>query len=132
MLNAKEIIEDINDDFMTGNVDFPLYVEVWVMPEDYGKYKFHRFLDDKDGLVSFLFETSLSKKIISYKKVRKTSEISVSGWDCAVVGYELHCVGCKNNENKSNITPDLIEFLGSLMTTDKYIEFGWLDYDGSN
>ena len=130
MLNAKEIIEDINDDFITGNVDFPLYVEVWVMPEDYGKYKTHRFLDDKDGLVSFLFETSLSKKIISYKKVRGTSEISVSGWDCAVVGYELHCASCK--EVDGNITPDLIECLGSLMTTDKYIEFGWLDYGKSN
>ncbi len=132
MLNAKEIIEDINNDFRMGNVDFPLYVDVWVMPEDYGNYDKHRFLDDNDGLVSFLFNLSLSKKIISYVKVRETSEISVNGWDYAVVGYELHVVKCKKNENESNITPDLIECLGSLMTTDKYIEFGWLDYDKSN
>jgi hypothetical protein len=79
-----------------------------------------------EGLVSFLFDLSLSKKILTFERVRNMSEISVNGYDDAVVGYEFHIMKCKKNENESNLTPELIEKLASLFDIDNLMKYGWL------
>lgn len=129
MLNPQTIIDDIEDDFRVGNVTMPLYVDVCVMPDDYGPYEKNRFMDDPDKLVAFLFDISLSRKIITFQSIHENNEIAVNGYDCAVVGYELHAVRCKGKEKDSNITPELIEALASTMTREKYVKTGWFNED---
>lgn len=126
MLNPQTIIDDIEEDFRVGNVTMPLYVDVCVMPDNYGLYEKHRFMDDPDKLVAFLFDLSLSKKILTFERVRNMSEISVNGYDDAVVGYEFHVMKCRKNENASNLTPELIEVLASLFDIDSLMKYGWL------
>ena len=121
-----DIIDQIEDDLRIGCVTVPLFVDVLVMPDNYGPYEKHRFISDMDGLVSFLFDLSLSKKILTFERVRNMSEISVNGYDDAVVGYELHVMKCRKNENASNLTPELIELLASLFDIDSLMKYGWL------
>ena len=126
MLDPQDIIDQIEDDLRIGCVTVPLFVDVLVMPDNYGPYEKHRFISDMDGLVSFLFDLSLSKKILTFERVRNMSEISVNGYDDAVVGYELHVMKCRKNENASNLTPELIELLASLFDIDSLMKYGWL------
>jgi len=126
MLDPQDIIDQIEDDLRVGCVIVPMFIDVAVMPDNYGPYELSRFTSDKDGLVSFLFDLSLSKKILSFERVRNPSEISVNGYDDAVVGYELHVMKCGKNENASNLTPELIEELLSLFDIDNLMKYGWL------
>ena len=126
MLDPQDIIDQIEDDLRIGCVTVPMFIDVAVMPENYGPYKKHRFISDTEGLVTFLFDLSLSKKILTFERVRNPSEISVNGYDDAVVGYEFHVMKCGKNENKSNLTPELIEKLASLFDIDELMKFGWL------
>lgn len=126
MLNPQDIIDQIEDDLRIGCVTVPMFVDVAVMPDNYGPYEKHRFISDMEGLVSFLFDLSLSKKILTFERVRNPSEISVNGYDDAVVGYELHVIKCGKRENESNITPELIEVLASLFDIDSLMKYGWL------
>ena len=126
MLDPQDIIDQIEDDLRIGCVTVPMFVDVLVMPDNYGPYEKHRFISDMDGLVSFLFDLSLSKKILTFERVRNMSEISVNGYDDAVVGYELHVMKCRKNENASNLTPELIELLASLFDIDSLMKYGWL------
>lgn len=125
MLDPQDIIDQIEDDLRIGCVTVPVFIDVVVMPDNYGPYEKHRFISDMEGLVSFLFDLSLSKKILSFERVRNPSEISVNGYDDAVVGYELHVMKCRKNENESNLTPELIEKLASLFDIDGLIKWGW-------
>ena len=126
MLDPQDIIDQIEDDLRIGCVTVPMFVDVAVMPDNYGPYEKHRFISDMEGLVSFLFDLSLSKKILSFERIRNPSEISVNGYDDAVVGYELHVMKCGKNENSSNLTPELIEVLASLFDIDSLMKYGWL------
>ena len=126
MLDPQDIIDQIEDDLRIGCVTVPMFIDVAVMPDNYGPYEKHRFISDMDGLVSFLFDLSLSKKILTFERVRNMSEISVNGYDDAVVGYELHVMKCRKNENASNLTPELIELLVSLFDIDSLMKYGWL------
>lgn len=126
MLDPQDIIDQIEDDLRIGCVTVPMFIDVAVMPDNYGPYENHRFISDMEGLVSFLFDLSLSKKILTFERVRNPSEISVNGYDDAVVGYELHVMKCRKNENASNLTPELIEELSSLFDIDNLMKYGWL------
>ena len=126
MLDPQDIIDQIEDDLRIGCVTVPMFIDVAVMPENYGPYEKHRFISDMEGLVSFLFDLSLSKKILTFERVRNQREISVNGYDDAVVGYEFHVIKCGKNENESNLTPELIGKLASLFDIDGLMEFGWL------
>ena len=126
MLDPQDIIDQIEDDLRIGCVTVPMFVDVAVMKDNYGPYEKHRFISDMEGLVAFLFDLSLSKKILSFERVRNPSEISVNGYDDAVVGYELHVMKCGKNENASNLTPELIEVLASLFDIDSLMKYGWL------
>ena len=126
MMKPQDIIDQIEDDLRIGCMTVPMFIDVAVMPDNYGPYETHRFISDEEGLVSFLFDLSLSKKILTFGRVRNPSEISVNGYDDAVVGYELHVRKCGKRENESNITPELIEKLASLFDIDSLMEFGWL------
>ncbi len=126
MLDPQDIIDQIEDDLRIGCVTVPLFIDVAVMRDNYGPYEIHRFTSDTDGFVSFLFDLSLSKKILAFERVRKFSEISVNGYDDAVVGYELHVMKCRKNENESNLTPELIEVLASLFDFGGLLtKWGW-------
>ena len=126
MLDPQDIIDQIEDDLRIGCVTVPMFVDVAVMKDNYGPYEKHRFISDMEGLVSFLFDLSLSKKILTFERVRNMSEISVNGYDDAVVGYEFHVMKCRKNENESNLTPELIEKLASLFDIDNLMKYGWL------
>ena len=126
MLDPQDIIDQIEDDLRIGCVTVPMFVDVAVMRDNYGPYEKHRFISDMEGLVAFLFDLSLSKKILSFERVRNPSEISVNGYDDAVVGYEFHVMKCGKNENASNLTPELIELLASLFDIDSLMKYGWL------
>lgn len=126
MLDPQDIIDQIEDDLRIGCVTVPMFIDVAVMQDNYGPYELHRFTSDTDGLVSFLFDLSLSKKILTFERVRNPSEISVNGYDDAVVGYELHVMKCGKNENASNLTPELIEVLASLFDFGGLLtKWGW-------
>ena len=126
MLDPQDIIDQIEDDLRIGCVTVPMFVDVAVMKDNYGPYEKHRFISDTDGLVSFLFDLSLSKKILTFERLRNPNEISVNGYDDAVVGYELHVMKCRKNENESNLTPELIGKLAALFDIDELMKFGWL------
>ena len=125
MLDPQDIIDQIEDDLRIGCVTVPMFIDVAVMSDNYGPYDKHRFILDTDGLVSFLFDMSLSRKILTFERVRNPNEISVNGYDNAVVGYELHVMKCGKNENVSNLTPELIEVLSSLFDIDCLVKWGW-------
>ena len=122
MLDPQDIIDQIEDDLMIGCVTVPVFIDVAVMPDNYGPYEKHRFVSDMDGLVTFLFDLSLSKKILTFERVRNPSEISVNGYVNAVVGYKFHVMKCGKNENGSNLTPELIGKLASLFDIDELIK----------
>lgn len=126
MLDPQDIIDQIEDDLKIGCVTVPMFIDVAVMRDNYGPYEKRRFVLDVEGLVSFLFDLSLSRKILTFERVRNPNEISVNGYDDAVVGYELHVVKCRKNENESNLTPELIGKLASLFDMDELMKFGWL------
>lgn len=127
MMKPQDIIDRINGDFRIGNVSLPLFVEVKVMPDDYGRDAIcHRFYDDgKEKLIEFLFDQSLSRKIYEFSQMRMFNEIGVNGFDDAVVGYRISVFRCRKGENESNITPELIEFLVQVLSPKRYVEFGW-------
>ena len=126
MLDPQDMMDEINEDFRIGNVSLPLYVEICVIPDDYGRNVCHRFYEDsKEKLMQFLFEQSLSRKICGFNRIRMTNEIAVNGFDYAVVGYRISVFKCKKGENESNITPELIEFLVQVLNPRRYVEFGW-------
>lgn len=126
MLDPQDIIDQINDDLRNGDVTVPMFVNVWISDDNFGPYVCHRFFDDKERLVSFLFDMSLSKKIFMFGRVHGASEIAVNGYDDAVIGYELHVSKCGERENESNLTSELIGKLASLFDIDELMKFGRL------
>ena len=109
MLDPQYIIDQIEDDLRIGCLTVGMFIDVAVMPDNYGPYVKHRFVSCKEELVTFLFDLSLSRKILAFERVRNPNEISVNGYDDAVVGYELHVVK-----------------LASLFDMDELKKFGWL------
>lgn len=126
MMKPQDIIDEIRDDFRVGNVSMPMFIDIWVADDNYGPYLKHRFFEDTEKLVAFMFDLSLSKKIFLFDKLREASTISVNGFNDAVVGYEFHVSKCGKRENESNITPELIEELTKVFDLDSVYPYGWL------
>ena len=112
MIDKRKIEDTIADD-VDNKSALPGFVSVYILSSDedgdfpMDSVEFFRHGIDGDGLAGRLFELSLSKKIVNIDK-----ECDGFGGKGEIESYILDVADC---DGETNITPDLIEILQSVV-----------------